>query len=189
MLFRSRVIREVLYFTPQGTGTDIGQSLEFLNKVTTRKTVSFIISDFYPPHPPGAYNNRSQKTTGLPVGLHESKKRSAKKASADGGFKTAMAIANRRHDIVAVTLNDPKEIELPDCGLLHLEDAESGTLVLVDSTNDQVRQQYHQEALRRLRDRDLLFRSIGVDQIDISTDLPYANAMVKFFSKRRRRLV
>ena len=100
-----------------------------------------------------------------------------------------MAIANKRHDVVAITLNDPKEIHLSDCGLLQLEDAETGDLVLVDSTNASVRQRYDDAAQNRIKERDRLFRSVGVDHIDISTDSPYADAMVKFFIKRRRRLV
>ena len=160
-----RVIREVLYFKPQHTGTDIPQSLQFLNRVTTRKTVAFVISDFF----------------------EDKEKR--KKNGRDDSFKKAMAIANKRHDLVAITLNDPKEINLPDCGLLQLEDAETGEVVLIDSGHAGVRQQYHADAVNRIKDRDLLFRSAGVDHIDISTDAPYSDAMVKFFIKRRRRLV
>ncbi len=157
-----RVIREVLYFKPQRNGTDIGQAVEFLNRVTTRRLVSFVISDFY-----------------------DSKKGKA----VNGGFRKPLAIANKRHDMVAITLNDPKEVDLPDCGLIQLEDAETGQVVLIDSSNEIVRRQYHEEAALRLQERDLLFRSIGVDHIDLSTHLPYANEMVKFFIKRRRRLI
>ncbi len=100
-----------------------------------------------------------------------------------------MAIANKRHDLIAVTLNDPKEKDLPDCGLLGLEDAETGQVVVVDTCNRHVRQRYHQRAVNRLDNRNRLFHSIGVDHIDIATDSPYANEIVKFFLKRRRRRV
>lgn len=162
-----RVIREVLYFKAQGTSTDIEQALEYLNKVTTRKTVTFMISDFFENH-----------------GL----KKHSKENPEESSFRQAMAIANKRHDIVAVTLNDPKETALPDCGLIMLEDAESGEMVLVDSSSSSVRREYSQQAQVRLQKRDFMFRSIGVDHIDISTDRPYSDALVKFFLTRKGRV-
>ncbi len=165
-----RVIREVLYFNPKSKQTNLAIPLEYLNQVTTRKTVSFMISDFF-----------VSDQRGLP---HSS----AGQYKTLDGLKRVMAIANKRHDLVAITLNDPKEMELPDCGLLDLEDAESGTVILVDTSNKEIRERYKQKALARYKARDLLFRSIGVDHIDISTDVPYADAMVKFFMQRRKRL-
>ena len=147
-----RVIREVLYFRPEEHGTDLSQALEFLNKVMTKKTVSFIISDF--------------------LDKIEEKK---------------LAVANKRHDLIAVVLNDPKEMELPNCGLIYLEDAEKAKTVLVDTSNTGIRRQYREKNLERLQRRQQIFRSTGVDYIDISTDSSYADALVKFFLKRRHR--
>ena len=147
-----RVIREVLYFKPEEHGTDLSLALEFLNKVMTKKTVSFIISDF--------------------LDKIEEKK---------------LAVANKRHDLIAVVLNDPKETELPNCGLIYLEDAEKAQTVLVDTSNAGLRRQYREKNLERLQRRQQIFRSTGVDYIDISTDSSYADALVKFFSKRRHR--
>ncbi len=159
-----RVIREVLYFTPQKCATDLIVPLEYLDKVTNRQTVSFMISDFL-----------------------ESKAPKTRKNLNNWGFRPALAIANKRHDIVAITLNDPKESELPDCGLIQLEDAETGEFVLLDSSSRMVREKYRQEAQRRLQERDLLFRSVGVDHIDVSTAVAYSEALIKFFLTRRRR--
>lgn len=158
-----RVIREVLYFSPQGRSTDINLSLEFLNRVTKRKTVSFVISDFFESSKPAA----GTKITSL---------------------KQAMAIANKRHDLVAVTLNDPREEELTDCGLVSLEDPETGEIVLVDTSDAHLRRQYQAQAIKRLRERKRLFLSVGVDHIDISTHLPYSKEMVKFFMQRKKRI-
>ena len=116
-----RVIREVLYFKPQGRSTDIAQALEFLSKVTKRKTVAFIISDFF-----------------------ESNIKS---------LKQAMAIANKRHDLIAITLNDPRERELLNCGLVALEDAESGDVRLVDTSDEQLRREYKTNAFERIKER------------------------------------
>jgi len=160
-----RVIREVLYFEPKHQGTDMGNALEYLNKVTTRKTIAFVISDFI-----------EQDTRLQP-------------APKNGpGFQKAMRIAGKRHDLVAVTLNDPREVDLPDCGLLILEDAETGSRRVVDSGDKNIRRRYREEALGRLKKRDQLFASMGVDHIDVSTAVPFDNALVKFFRQRRRRL-
>ena len=155
-----RVIREVLYFKPQNRATDIAHALEFLSQVTTRKTVSFLISDFF--------------ETGSP----ENK---------EPRYKKAMTIANKRHDLIAITLNDPRETELPACGLLTLEDAETGRVTVVDTFDQGVRNRYHEGALERLNQRNRVFTSLGIDHIDVATHLPYADALVKFFAKRRRR--
>ncbi len=157
-----RVIREVLYFEPDGHSTDIVNALEYLDKVTTRKTIVFIISDFFP-----------AKITS--------------ESSESEALKRSLAIANKRHDVISITLNDPREMELPDCGLIALEDAETGNEVVIDSSNAALRKQYAQNNIDRLSEREKLFRSIGVDFINISTDVPYTDALVKFFLKRRRR--
>lgn len=154
-----RLIREILYFEPKGRGTDIRAVLDFLNKVMTRQTVSFLISDFFDPR--------------LPV--------------SDPAFKRALAIANRRHDLIAVTLNDPRESVLPDCGLLDLEDAENGTTATIDCADPQVRREYEEKARGRQAARSRLFDRVGMDHIDISTDRPYAQDLVKFFLQRRKR--
>ncbi len=160
-----RVIREVLYFQPRGRQTNLTQALDYLNKVTTRRTVAFIISDFFEPG----------KTL---LDYHKT----------DDRLRKTLAIANRRHDVIAMTLNDPREIDLVDCGLLQLEDPETGRFCLVDSSDSQVRSQYKQDALVRLQVRDRLFQSAHVDHVSISTDVPYTQELIKFFRKRRKRL-
>ncbi|MFH0754835.1 MAG: DUF58 domain-containing protein [Candidatus Omnitrophota bacterium] len=156
-----RLIREVLCFQPKGKKTDIAAALEFMTKVTTRKTVCFVISDFLEPLEP---------RDGRPH------------------FVQAMSIANKRHDIIAVTLNDPREKHLLPCGLMEFQDAETGTTVVVDTSDSRVRDVYAQAAQARYAARDRLFRSMDVDHIDISTDVPYADSLVKFFAKRRKKV-
>ncbi len=148
------VIREVLYFSPRGKSTDIIQALQFLNRTTKRKTVSFLISDFF---------------------VDEEQA---------GALKRALAIANKRHDLIAVTLNDPSESRLTDAGLINLEDPESGEVVLLDTSDPHLRHTYEAKAIERLHARDRLFRSVGMDHMDISTHLPYAKEMARFFMQR-----
>lgn len=159
-----RIIREVLYFEPEGKLTNISNALEFLNKVMPRKVICFLISDFFEIN-----NDLERQINGAT-------------------YKKAITIANKKHDVVAITLNDPSEIDLPDCGLLQLEDAETGKKVLIDSSSRTVREKYHQGALERLKTRERQFKSIGIDQIDISTGLPYASGLIKFFRKRKKRI-
>ncbi len=148
-----RIIREALYFRPESAGTDIVLALEYLNRVTTRKTVSFIMSDFFAPD-----------------------------------FKKMLAVANKRHDIVAVTVTDPAELELADAGLVKLSDPETGKDIIVDSSDKQVRAQYRANALERGKRRDLMFRSVNVDCIDVRTDVPYSKSLIRFFKARERRM-
>ena len=147
-----RVIREALYFKPQGTGTDITVALEYLNRVTNRKAVTFIISDFFAPD-----------------------------------FKKMLAIANKRHDIVAVTITDPRELEFPDVGLVKLFDPEKKRDFILDTSDKTLRQEYARNNQERIRQRDLLFRSSRVDTIDARTDMPYSQSLLKFFKSRERR--
>lgn len=170
-----RVIREVLYYKPQGKGTDLNSAIEFLNKVTTRRAVAFFISDFFPPNLHSKFCETRQKSSILGGGGNERLKRT-------------LAIANKRHDVIAVTLNDPAEMDLPLCGLFEVEDAETGQRRLIDSSDYILRKQYKKEAIERISLRDAFFNSIGVDHIDLSTDTPYTQELVKFFLKRRRKL-
>lgn len=158
------IIREVLYHKPQGRRTDIPGALEYLNRVTTRKTITFLVSDF------------------LSDSIGESSL-----STKQNRLKKVLAVANKRHDVVAVTLNDRRERELPACGIVALTDAESGELVYVDASNRGVREQYKQDNLKRIKRRDQMFHSTGMDHIDVQTDGSYSDALVQFFAKRRRR--
>jgi len=147
-----RVIREVLYFEPEGTGTDIAGALEYLEKVTHRKTVAFLVSDF----------------------LAE-------------GYEHALAIAARGHDLVPITITDPREIELPAIGLLQLEDAETGEIITVDTRNPRVREQFGSVSSEVIARRSRIFRSSGVDSIDVRTNVPYIEPLRRFFRMREKR--
>lgn len=104
-----------------------------------------------------------------------------------GALKKVLSITNKRHDLIGITLNDPKELVLPKSGMLVLEDAETGGLVYVDTASEEVRRSYEESNVRRIREREQLFRGVGMDYIDISTESSYADEIVKFFLKRRRR--
>ncbi len=161
-----RIIREILFFAPKGKGTNLSVALEYLHRVTSRRAVVFVISDFL---------------------LNDSAPKRSRASGPAEDLRRSLSIANKRHDLVAVTLNDPREQALPDCGLVELEDAETGKVLLVDSGDAALRVRFSAQAGERLKERTRLFLSAGMDHIDISTDVPFADELVKFFMKRRRR--
>jgi len=153
-----RVIREVLFFKPKAKTTSLPNVLEFLTKVLRRRSTVFVISDFL--------DSNADYTL----------------------LRKSLRIANKHHDLIAITLTDPREIDLPDCGLVEVMDAETGARKVIDTTDLRLRQEYHSKAVTLVKERSRLFDTIGIDHIDISTDVPYNKALVNFFAQRRHRL-
>jgi DNA polymerase/3'-5' exonuclease PolX len=83
-----------------------------------------------------------------------------------------------------VTVSDPRESALPDVGLLEIEDAETGAVVLVDTGSKEVRNRYEKLARQKKEKLRNLFKSTGVDHIELYTDRDYVLDLVKFFRKR-----
>ncbi len=148
-----RVVREGLHNKPVGMKTDINQILEYLNKVKTRSTVTFIVSDFFAPD-----------------------------------FKQKLSITNKRHDVIAVTINDPAERDLPDTGIVKMHDAETNKPYLIDTSNKKVRQKYRDNAKRLIAEREHILKTANVDCINIFTDESYVDPLIRFFKLRERRL-
>ena len=148
-----RVIREVLYYKPVNKGTDISIALEYLIKVTKRKAVCFLISDFI-----------------------------------TEGFEHTLRIANKRHDIIAASITDPRELEIPNVGFVELEDAETGEITLIDTSDRKMMERFNRFNTKNMEERAKLFRSMGVDLIDIRTDRSYVEPIMKFFRAREKRL-
>lgn len=103
-------------------------------------------------------------------------------------YRAALQFSNRRHDVIAVTLSDPREQELPNVGLLALEDAETGQIRWVDTGSRQWRQAFIERVNELKTARDRVFRKAKVDRIDISTDAEYVTPLTRFFERRARRL-
>jgi uncharacterized protein (DUF58 family) len=103
-------------------------------------------------------------------------------------YKKSISIANRKHDVVAITITDPRETVLPDVGLVEMTDAESGAAFTVDTSSARLRGLYESRAKKRLDERSRLFGSVNVDHIDIRTDKAYIEEFTKFFKMRKRRM-
>lgn len=169
-----RVIREVLFFEPQRRGTDLDGALEFLLRVTPHRAIAVLISDFL---------GSPEAITGQGVGLANDKVMSA----LGHGSHSMLRHANRRHDVVAVEITDPCELELPSLGRLVLEDAETGDVVEVNTTDEARRREFSERQTRTRAELARLFRGAGIDAIQLRTDHPYAAELGRFFETRERR--
>lgn len=147
-----KIIRETLYHKPVGKETDIPLCLQYLDRVTTRSAVVFLISDFYA-----------------------------------SGFTKPLLVANKRHDIIAVKITDPRDFELPNVGIVALNDAETGRRYFLDTSSAAVREKYKKDAKARQDKIEKTLKSARVDMINISTKSLYINALIEFFDKRRMR--
>jgi uncharacterized protein (DUF58 family) len=171
-----RVIREVLYYEPQRRGTDLNRALEFFLRVQSHKAITVIVSDFL--GSPAAPRRGGEKRARPQMLLLESLAQAS---------HTMLRQANRKHDLVAVQVADPRELELPDLGRLVLQDAETGEIVEVNTGNARKRQAF---ALRQAKDQEQtirLFRRAGIDAIQLQTGQDYGPALTRFFAMREKR--
>ena len=102
-------------------------------------------------------------------------------------YQKMLRVANQRHDMVAIAITDPREIELPRIGIVELEDAETGSRVLLDTSHAATRRSFEESAIRRRRERAQALRSCGVDLVELRTDEPYLKPLIKFFRMREAR--
>lgn len=156
-----RVVREILGARPRHRGTDVEKALRFANEVTTRRAIVFLLSDF-------------QSTRGT---------------SQLAGLRDAVRLVHRRHDLVAMHMYDPREMTLPNVGVLSLEDAESGEVIEIDTGKSGVRRRFEELAESRRLETARTLRREGVDCLEIDTAKPYLPALLGFFKARERRFV
>jgi uncharacterized protein (DUF58 family) len=102
-------------------------------------------------------------------------------------FKKPLSLLNKRHDVIAVPVRDRVEISMPKLGLIELQDAETGEIILIDTSSRQFQRTYTQHNQQSYDELESMFRSIDVDCIGIYTDKPYIHDLVKFFHMRHRR--
>ncbi len=155
-----RVIREILFFQPRRLGTDISGSLDFINRVAKRKCVVFLISDF---RLPGDFSTALE------------------------AIRPKLRITGRRHDLIAVSVTDPRERRLPDVGRITLEDAETGEQVAVNTSDPAIRNAYAERTREQEHQLRHTVRGAGIDLLELSTDQPYVPPLLNFFGNRRRR--
>jgi len=155
-----RLVREILFFEPERRGTDFVAPLDFLNNVLHKRSVTFLISDFCLV---GDFNRSLEE------------------------LKPKLRASKRRQDLVAVWVRDPRDSELPDIGLLTLEDAETGEQVEVDTTSLPVREAFSKLAAERNEHLRHTLRRTGTDIMELSTSRPCLGELMEFFRRRERR--
>ena len=155
-----RLVREVLAAEDSATGgTDIAAALKFLNGVQKRRAVVFLVSDFL---------------------LSSVKPQTS-------SFEQLLRATARHHDMVCVPVSDPAEQELPNVGLVELEDPETGELVLVDTSSAAVRRRFSATASEENEELKRFFLKTGIDTLTIATDRPYIDEVRALFKRRARK--
>ena len=102
-------------------------------------------------------------------------------------LQSSLAVTNRRHDLIAVQVTDPREDALPDVGWIRLEDAETAEPAVINTALGSVREAYGGwRASRRKQALDAM-RTSGVDRMEIRTGAPYVEELLRFFRMRARR--
>ena len=151
-----RIIRELINFTPQSTGTDIDFALRYLSNAIKKKAIVFLISDFI----------------------------DEKFVSDNKRGNDSLRIANKKHDVVALRISDKREAELPDVGLIRIKDAETGKLKWIDTSSSKIRQQYSKTSAKRDAKLKEIFLRSGIDSTTISTSESYIKPLMTLFKKR-----
>lgn len=168
-----RVIREILFFQPSRTGTDIHNAVDTLSRMLKRKAVLFVLSDFIEEpkvgRPPAELSGGGQQ---MPI--------------TEQTLRT-LRLCAEHHDLTAVVINDRHETELPDVGLLLLEDAETGEVIELDTASAAVRQAYARSNEQRRTNLRRGLRQSGIGVLDTQTDKPYINDLRRYFETRRLR--
>jgi len=155
-----RLVREILFHQPLGRGTDTVKALDFANHILHRRAIAFLISDF-------------QSSEEPELALEN--------------LRRAMRQTNRRHDLVALHIQDAREKTLPDVGVLAIEDAETDEVVELDTADPEIRRGFEQEVNERTQRLVRGFRAEAIDTLELDTAVPYLPALQRFFKNRERR--
>ena len=148
------IIRELVSFVPESNGTAVSEAVRYLTAVNKKRCTAFILSDFI--------NSKRD----------------------DMVLNDALKIATSRHDIIALKVSDPREKEMPNVGIVELQDAETGRKVWVDTASRAVREHYAKAwEEREAKTRDMLLHN-RIDIADISTDSDYVAELIKLFKQR-----
>jgi uncharacterized protein (DUF58 family) len=105
----------------------------------------------------------------------------------DRNYEKSMKMASRKHDLVPIVIEDPREKDLPKSGLVYLEDSETGETIYLDTSSEKVRQSYSNMKLAHQLERERFFKSIKVDSINVSLDESYIKPLSNYFLKRAKR--
>lgn len=148
------IIRELVSFKPSGKGTNISEALRYLVGVNKKRTTSFLLSDLV------------NSVEDMPK------------------FEDALKIASSKHDLMAIHIFDKRDKELPDVGIIEMEDSESGAVQWVDSSSRRVRDFWRRSYEERTAKMSRLLTHNRVDVAEVSTDGDYVVELIKMFKTR-----
>ena len=149
------IVREILEYEPQHQGTDIGEALRFLTGAIKKKCTAFILSDML-----------DVKADGTPR------------------YEDALKVAVNRHDVSVIRVTDPRERSIPNVGLVHAKDAETGASRWINTASASVRHAYEQWFRSTTAAADRLMLRYQVDHVDISTSEDYVRSLLSLFHRR-----
>jgi len=158
-----RVLREILFHPNQSKKTDLNEGLRFINRVMRRRAVVFLLSDFIIPE----YIEQEESVEDL--------------------FFKELAATRRRHDLVCARIHDPCELEIPDVGIVHLEDSESGGKIYLNTSSRNFREEFQKLNKEHREEFEKRLRRRGVDHFEFSTNSDYVAALQEFFRMREIR--
>ena len=149
------IIREILEYTPQHDGTDIGEALRYLTNAIKKKCTAFVLSDMLDVQADGTPRNED-----------------------------ALKVAVNRHDVSVIRVSDPREKSLPNVGLVHAKDAESGASRWINTGSRSVRSAYENWFRSTTAAADHLLLKYQVDHVDVGTDEDYVRSLMALFHRR-----
>ena len=149
------IIREIIELKPESDGTDVGMALRYLTNAIKKKCTAFLLSDM------------------LDV-------------DSDGSprYEDALKVARNRHDISVIKVYDPREQTIPDVGLLHVKDSETGRSAWINTSSGKVRSEYSRWFGRVAENERKLFNRYQIDSVGIATDSDYVKGLMAFFGRR-----
>jgi len=149
------IIREILEYQPQSEGTDIGEALRYLTGALKKKCTAFLLSDM------------------LDV-----------RANGSPRYEDALKVAVNRHDVSVIRISDPREKSLPNLGLVHAKDAETGASRWINTSSRSMRSAYEEWFRTATLEADRLLRKYQVDRVDICTNEDYVRGLMTLFQGR-----
>lgn len=149
-----KTISKIVGFKSQSMNTNLSASLEYISKVIHKRSIVFVVSDFF-----------------------------------DDDFQHPLKLLKNKHDVIALRVIDKREQEIPDIGLIELEDEETGEQILVDTSDESFQRRYKQQIARHEQQLLHSLRKIKIDIVNILTDEPFDVPLKKFFKYRLQRVM
>ncbi len=149
------IIREIIELKPKSDGTDVGQALRYLTNAMKKKCTAFVLSDMLDANPDGSPR-----------------------------YEDALKVARNRHDISVIKVHDPRERTIPDVGLVHVKDSETGGSAWINTSSSKTRSEYSKWFAAVEDGERKLFNRYQIDSVDIATNQDYVKGLMTFFGRR-----